>query len=396
MRIAFALVVFAPAIAVAQPVSVTQTYDPPPDQTGRFEIGVALGGHAFSKSSELGSTDDMADPGPSDGAAIGLRLAYPFTNRLALEGEALVIPTKDDVLGMGATVYGLRAHLRVDFLTGKLRPFAVAGGGVHVLRSSSPQLENDIDQAWHVGLGVRYAMTDHIDVRFDARDLIVPDRTHNGATDDYEITAGLTYRFGGDKPIVRIAPPPPPVVGDRDGDGIPDNLDKCPDEPEDKDGFQDADGCPDPDNDNDGIPDTMDKCPNDPETKNGFQDADGCPDEVIRELAGIGFELDSAKIDAASAPILEAAFKILSEYPQLSVEISGHTSSEGLAARNLDLSLRRAEAVKAWLIKRGIAEPRLLTVGHGSDKPIADNATEDGRRKNRRIEFRILLPADVN
>ncbi len=65
---------------------------------------------------------------------------------------------------------------------------------------------------------------------------------------------------------------------DRDGDGIPDSRDACPDEPEDKDGFQDEDGCPDPDNDGDGIPDALDKCPNDPEDKDGFQDADGCPD----------------------------------------------------------------------------------------------------------------------
>jgi OOP family OmpA-OmpF porin len=70
----------------------------------------------------------------------------------------------------------------------------------------------------------------------------------------------------------------PAKIGDRDGDGIPDNVDKCPDEPEDKDGFQDADGCPDPDNDQDGIPDKDDKCPNEPEDKDGFQDADGCPD----------------------------------------------------------------------------------------------------------------------
>ena len=65
---------------------------------------------------------------------------------------------------------------------------------------------------------------------------------------------------------------------DNDNDGIPDSADKCPNAPEDKDGFQDADGCPDPDNDNDGIPDSKDKCPNEPEDKDGFQDADGCPD----------------------------------------------------------------------------------------------------------------------
>jgi outer membrane protein OmpA-like peptidoglycan-associated protein len=66
---------------------------------------------------------------------------------------------------------------------------------------------------------------------------------------------------------------------DNDGDGIPDAVDKCPNEPEDKDGFQDEDGCPEPDNDHDGIPDTADKCPDEPEDKDGFQDEDGCPDD---------------------------------------------------------------------------------------------------------------------
>jgi outer membrane protein OmpA-like peptidoglycan-associated protein len=82
----------------------------------------------------------------------------------------------------------------------------------------------------------------------------------------------------------RLSPPgkclakAPPKIGDRDGDGILDNVDKCPDDPEDKDGFEDEDGCPDPDNDKDGIPDLKDKCPLEPEDKDGFQDEDGCPD----------------------------------------------------------------------------------------------------------------------
>ncbi|HEY0193305.1 MAG TPA: DUF4398 domain-containing protein, partial [Kofleriaceae bacterium] len=67
--------------------------------------------------------------------------------------------------------------------------------------------------------------------------------------------------------------------GDRDGDGILDNVDKCPSDPEDKDGFEDEDGCPDLDNDKDGIPDKADKCPNEPEDKDGFEDEDGCPDD---------------------------------------------------------------------------------------------------------------------
>ena len=98
-----------------------------------------------------------------------------------------------------------------------------------------------------------------------------------------------TGRFGARGDEVRVttglvwAPQPGGGGGgfgraDRDGDGIPDAVDACPDEPEDKDGFQDEDGCPDPDNDRDGIPDTEDQCPNEPEDKDGFQDQDGCPD----------------------------------------------------------------------------------------------------------------------
>jgi hypothetical protein len=69
-----------------------------------------------------------------------------------------------------------------------------------------------------------------------------------------------------------------PGANDRDGDGVIDDDDKCPDEPEDLDSFQDEDGCPDPDNDMDGIGDVGDRCPNDPETMNGRADDDGCPD----------------------------------------------------------------------------------------------------------------------
>jgi outer membrane protein OmpA-like peptidoglycan-associated protein len=84
--------------------------------------------------------------------------------------------------------------------------------------------------------------------------------------------------------------------GDRDGDGIKDNVDKCPDQPEDKDGFQDEDGCPDLDNDNDGIPDKTDKCPNDPEDKDSFQDEDGCPD-LDNDADGLNDAIDKCPND---------------------------------------------------------------------------------------------------
>ena len=88
-----------------------------------------------------------------------------------------------------------------------------------------------------------------------------------------------------------------PSIGDRDGDGLKDDVDKCPDEPEDFDGFQDEDGCPDPDNDNDGIPDSRDKCPDVPEDKDGFEDQDGCPEED-NDKDGIPDKKDACPNDA--------------------------------------------------------------------------------------------------
>jgi len=376
------LLLLVPATAAANPI----------------EIGGALGGHAFSANTELGVDDLANEPGPNDAGLLGVRGAYEIRPQLVVEGELIYIPTEDDVLHDSATVLGLRAHARYDLLTGRVRPFVLLGLGMHVLRSSSPQMDNDTDQAYHWGAGVAFALSPKLDVRVDLRDLIVPDRSNNSATQDVEVTLGVTYRLGVKEPARRPLPPPPPApapIGDRDADGMFDNVDQCPTQPEDKDDFEDMDGCPDIDNDRDGIVDAQDRCPLVGETRNGWQDDDGCPDDVIRELAGIGFELDSSKIDSASAPILDRAFQILRDNPGLYVEIAGHTSSDGVPDKNLELSLRRAQAVKDYLVKRGIATGRILTVGHGSDVPVADNKTDDGRKKNRRIEFRILRPQEV-
>src|SRR5690606_27480366 len=163
---------------------------------------------------------------------------------------------------------------------------------------------------------------------------------------------------------------------DNDGDGLPDTGDQCPNEAEDKDGFQDDDGCPDNDNDGDGVPDATDNCPMEPETKNGFQDEDGCPDELPAKLkrftgtiAGINFQLNSANLLATSNRTLDAAVVVLKEYPDLRVEIGGHTDDLPMRAGgkfpdNKALSQARADAVKAYFIQKGIEEPRLTAVGY--------------------------------
>jgi len=358
----------------------------------RIEIGGAIGGHAFSKTSELGVDDDMTLPGAASSVAFGARGGYLVLPFLAVEAEALAIPTKDTAPsklggGDGALALGIRAHARYDILRGRIVPFVLAGVGMHILAPSSPKMMGDADQSLHWGAGARYALDNTLELRIDARHLIVPDRTENGATSDFEITAGVTYRFDVGSPrVARVAAAPPMPAADRDLDTIPDATDKCPTKPEDIDSFEDDDGCPELDNDQDGIPDSDDVCPNDKETKNGDHDEDGCPDQVLGELPAIAFEQDSAKLDAAADPVLDRAAKLLTDFPGLSLEVAGHTAGE---ANAMDLSLKRAEAVKAALVKRGIPADRILTVGHGADRPLPD------RRKSRRIEFRMLTPDEV-
>jgi outer membrane protein OmpA-like peptidoglycan-associated protein len=180
---------------------------------------------------------------------------------------------------------------------------------------------------------------------------------------------------------------------DNDGDGLNDDVDKSPNIAEDFDGFEDEDGAPDLDNDKDGILDKNDKCPNEPETKNGYMDSDGCPDEKPVEkpkplkFENINFRTGSDYITLESRAILDKVVKLLNENPQMKLEINGYTDNTGPRNINMDLSKYRAAAVKKYLVGKGISEYRLTTNGYGPDDPIATNNTEEGRAKNRRIEF---------
>ncbi len=190
---------------------------------------------------------------------------------------------------------------------------------------------------------------------------------------------------------------------DSDGDGIPDSLDKCPNEPEDFDGFADKDGCPDLDNDGDGIPDSQDQCPNEKETFNDFEDEDGCPDEVeapsnvvvsdnrIDIIEKVFFETNKAKILPESFPILDEIARVLQRNQQITLlEIQGHTDKRGKAAKNLELSKKRAAAVREYLIEQGVAADRLISEGYGSTQPVDPRDVPEAWEKNRRVDFVIL------
>ena len=184
---------------------------------------------------------------------------------------------------------------------------------------------------------------------------------------------------------------------DNDGDGLADTADKCPGEAEDKDAFEDEDGCPDPDNDGDGVLDADDRCPKDMETMNGFRDKDGCADEVPASILkfsgrieGIKFETGKAKLTKGSSVVLDQAVKILEEYPDLRIEVQGHTDDVGDDANNMKLSQDRAEAVVAYFTGKGIAADRLVAKGYGETVPEVPNTDKASRARNRRVEFKLI------
>lgn len=191
---------------------------------------------------------------------------------------------------------------------------------------------------------------------------------------------------------------------DKDGDGVPDYLDKCPDSP--KDIPVGKDGCP-LDSDGDGIPDYLDECPNTPPglkvLPNGCAlkgdcrrprpgeavDKKGCALDQRFILRGVKFEFDSDRLTEPSKEILAEVAVTLLSYPDVKVDVEGHTDDVGTDAYNLGLSERRSNVVKKFLVDNGVSQANLKPVGYGESVPIDTNLTEAGRDNNRRVEFKV-------
>jgi OOP family OmpA-OmpF porin len=421
----------------------------------RFEFGLLGGYHWFTKNHGLGrNQNDPSDLSPANAPLFGGRLTLNFNRYVGVELEAHGTPTHTRDRQTDMWIFGYKGQLIVNLVgSGPFRPFLVLGyGALSTVVKDTTVVPADTDGMVHGGLGFKILFGDHVGLRLEGRITgppsfaasLVPigDELGFGGW-DYQAMGSLYLAFGEverpkkvviqrvkviEKNITNVNSDPdgdgiagtadkcPNVAEDKDGfededgcpdpdndkDGIPDLQDKCPNQPEDKDGFEDEDGCPDPDNDHDGILDAQDKCPNEPETKNGYKDEDGCPDELPKAVArftgvieGINFKTGSADITFGSYGLLDRAAQVMTDYPDIHIEISGHTDSRGAADYNRDLSARRAEAVKNYLVSKGIRPERLTSIGYGMDRPISSNKTDAGRARNRRTEFRLVSPGEA-
>jgi len=296
-----------------------------------------------------------------------------------------------------------------------------------------------------LGLGLKINFFDEAHL-FLTSQYRVPVTTET-ASYHFQHSIGIAGILGKKKePKIIPPPPPPPPPADTDGDGIPDDKDKCPTvkglakyegcpiPDTDKDGINDEEdkcptvpgvaryqGCPIPDTDKDGINDEEDKCPtvsgvaryqgcpvpdtdgdgvNDEEDKcpklAGPKENQGCPvinDEVKKIVTyaanNIYFVTGSYKLLSKSNKGLDEVVAIMKKNPDMKLAIDGHTDDVGSNEMNQRLSDNRAGTVKAYFVSQGVEESRLTAVGHGETMPVVDNKTAANRQKNRRVEMKL-------
>lgn len=292
----------------------------------------------------------------------------------------------------------------------RLNPYLIGGIGIMSTTSNFSRAENST--LLNLGAGVLYQFGSspmYLRLEYRGRFEVFNTLTYT----DQIASLGLQYTFGRQKALVPV--PPAEIDGDDDGDGVLNSRDNCPDTPagqsidvygcaadSDEDGvINDLDQCPytvvgvavdengcEFDSDNDNVVDRRDACPN---TTPGVPvDTSGCEIRSVIDLPNVNFHNNSDRLVDGVESDLNSAAATLKLNINLKVEVAGYTDSSGSATHNLGLSDRRANTVRDYLIGLGIDSARLDARGYGEADPIADNATAEGRDRNRRVELRIL------
>ena len=251
-------------------------------------------------------------------------------------------------------------------------PFAKAGMGIEEI--SNEIKGNEQGFFLDAGIGAKYFFTENLALKAEAVYMAKLSGNHNKYADNnFVATVGLTFAFGD---MASEVIPPKKVDT------------KSVSEPKEEPKHEEPVVTPpvvDGDDDNDGVKNSVDECPNTPaDTK---VDKFGCA--VVKKLV-IRFDFDSAHIKKESEPMLDSFADFMKKHKNYRSVITGHADSIGTKAYNKKLSLRRAQAVVDALVARGVEAKRLMAIGMGEEQPIADNSTEEGRAKNRRIEAKLV------
>lgn len=317
----------------------------------------------------------------ADWGGFGARAGYFVANNLALEADMSFTST-DGVIteGLRQDVQVMPFHARLNWHRpyGERTHLMVGAGYVHTEYGDDANASGD---GAGLLLGFRYQTLEKLSFRFEATADWYSDTDFTAKEDhvDYGVQFGFSGLFGGGP-------------GDGDKDGVTDDLDRCPETPRGE--AVDANGCPLPkDSDGDGVIDDNDKCPGTPAgTK---VDKNGCP-QLFEEskatlvLEGVNFETAKAELTPGAREVLDRVAVSLAAYPEIRVEVAGHTDNKGSRGYNVRLSQKRAESVRDYLVSKGIAADRMVAKGYGPDKPLATNDTEEGRAQNRRTELSKL------
>jgi OmpA-OmpF porin, OOP family len=411
----------------------------------RYELGLVGGGQFFHGEHSLGRKDsDPPELSPASAGAFGLQFTVKLHPHFSVEAEGLGTRTSTRDFSTNMWIFQLGGQVRFHplALAGRVEPYLLLGYGAIASLVEDKLVEpDDQDGVGRAGLGLRVAINERIALRLEGRIqsslafasalLAIGGETSYGGPDFLGL-ASVALSIGG-PPRLLVANKvvlEEPDISDKDGDGLINRADRCPREPEDADGFQDDDGCPDDDNDQDGIADARDRCPlraeikNDvddqdgcpetdddkdgilgshdqcadkPEVRNGFQDTDGCPDDLPPEIKRFAGIIESVKFKIRSEELLPDSYAgldqlagVLTQYPDLKIEIAAHTDNRGKEELNVELSRKQAEKVRNYLLSKGIQAERILAVGHGMTRPLESNNTIPGRAANRRIELRFL------
>lgn len=296
---------------------------------GSVTISPTIGGYMFEGNQDMDNS-----------LSVGLRAGYNFTKYFGLEGYAHYVPT--DIENSSTNVdylgYGLEGlfHFMPD---SKFVPFfAIGVGGVHYSKATDDTTEGKRDKITaDYGVGVKYFVTENVALRADVRHVIPFDDVHN----DLLYTVGLSFSFGGAKKVVEEAKAEPAAPVEE--------VKPAPVE----------------------------------EKSQVARDIE----EKGKATLNVEFDFDKSTIKKGFYNDIDEVVSVMKQYPDVNIEIDGHTDSIGTAAYNKKLSQRRADAVKKYMVEKGgIAADRLTAIGHGEDKPIASNKTNEGRQKNRRVE----------